>query len=348
MIIALDAMGGDYAPDNNIAGLALALAEVPDVAGYAVVGQPDKINPLLAAHGIAGDPRLEVVPASQVITMSDASTAPLRQKKDSSIGVAARLMKGGRVDAIVTPGHTGAAVASTVVHNRTLPGIERPGIAGPFPSVSGSFIVVDVGANVDCRPLHLAQYGILGEAYARLVMGIARPRVGILSVGEEEGKGNELTREATALMHRLPFANFIGNVEGRDLFSGGVDVAVCDGFVGNIVLKLAEDLAKSMFRMLRDRLRKTPLRQAGALLSRNAFLELMAVSDNDEYGGAPLLGINGVCIIGHGSSSPKAVKNALRVAGEMVRKEINRHILEKLTGVDWAAVGGRPAVRESR
>ena len=257
-------------------------------------------------------------------------------------------MRDGLADAIVTPGHTGAAVASTVVHNRTLPGIDRPGIAGPFPSVSGSFIVVDVGANVDCRPLHLAQYGLLGEAYARLVMGIAKPRVGILSVGEEEGKGNELSREATELMHRLPFANFIGNVEGRDLFSGHVDVVVCDGFVGNIVLTLSEDFVKCLFRMLKDRLRKTPLRQAGALLSRNAFLELMAISDNDEYGGAPLLGINGVCIIAHGSSSPKAVKNALRVASEMVRKQINRHIQAKLAGIDWAGVGGRSPAGNSR
>ncbi len=338
MRIALDAMGGDFAPQNNLEGLLLALNELPQITEVHLVGPPDELEARLQECGLDQHPKVKLAPATQVVTMDDPPIAPLRQKKDSTISVAAKLMKAGTVDAVVSGGHTGATTASTVVHNRTLKGIERPGIAAPFPSLKGSYILIDVGAHVDCKPVHLAQYAMMGESYAKLIMGIENPSVGILSVGEEAGKGNEVTRHTIEICSRLPLVNFLGNVEGRDLFSGNVDVVVADGFVGNIVLKTCEDLAKVMTKLLKERLMKTPVRKAGALLSRNAFRELRQITDHDEYGGAPLLGINGTCIIAHGSSSPKAYKNALRVATEVIERRVNGHIEEQIANIDWQAV----------
>ncbi len=343
MRIAIDAMGGDYAPANNVAGLQQALQEFPFVEKFLLVGQVEQVESALTKCHIAGDPRIELVPASQVVEMSDPPTAALRQKKDSSITVGSRLLKEGRADALVSAGHTGATVACTVVQNRMLPGIERPGIAGPFPSATGSYIILDVGANVDCKPIHLAQYAILGEAYSRLVLGIADPSVGVLSVGKEDGKGNDLTRAAIEIISHMPVNNFLGNVEGDDLFSGHVDVVLCDGFVGNIILKVAEDLAKTVAGMLRKNLKKTPVRQAGALLSRRAFRELKEITDHEEYGGASLLGIDANCIIAHGASSPKAIKNAIRVATEMVNQQVNAYIRQRLAHIDWQALLTRSA-----
>jgi len=270
--------------------------------------------------------------------MSDHFTDALRKKKDSSITVGAGLVKDGRADAIVSAGHTGAAVAACVVKLRMLPGIDRPGIATVVPAPPKQFVMLDVGANVDCKPLHLAQYALMGECYCQLVLGVQKPRVGILSVGVEDGKGNDLTREATAMVRKLPLANFIGNAEGHDLFGGHVDVAVCDGFVGNAVLKSCEALAKAMSGLLKEKLKQTPVRTIGALLSKNAFKELKELTDHEEYGGAPLLGVNGSCIIAHGSSSPKAIRNAIRVAREMLRKQLNEQIMKKVQAVDWSTI----------
>lgn len=341
MKIALDVMGGDHAPDSNLAGLAQALRDYPDVERFLLVGDRAVVVPGLERFNLSpADPRLELVQASQVVAMSDPSVAALRAKKDSSITVGAGLIKDGLADALVSAGHTGAAVAAMVVKTRTLPGIDRPGIAAVFPSPSGEFVVLDVGANVGCKPEHLAQYAILGEAYSRYVLGVERPRVGLLSVGEEAGKGNELTRDAFRLLQQMPL-DFRGNVEGNYLFRDVADVVVCDGFAGNAVLKSCEGLAKTMSEMLKASLRKSPMRMLGAWFSQDAFRELKELTDHEEYGGAPLLGINGNCIIAHGSSSPKAIRNAIRVTREMVRKDINGRIGERLAEVDWQELKGK-------
>ena len=343
MIIALDVMGGDHAPGCNIVGLAAALRDLPAVARFMLVGDRDTIVQELARHHLPAEhPRYEIVHASQVVTMGESSTTAIRGKRDSSITVAANLLKTGRAQALVSAGHTGATVAATVFLCKMLPGIDRPAIAAVFPSPHGPFVMLDVGANVECKPTHLAQYAILGEAYSHFVLKVAKPRVGILSVGEEDSKGNELTREAFRLLKQLPI-NFQGNVEGNKLFSDKVDVIVCDGFVGNAVLKSCESMAKAMGSMLKDRLYRSPWRRLGAMLSRNAFRELKEMTDHEEYGGAPLLGINGICIKAHGSASGKAIRNALRVASEMVDQRVNDHILEKLNKVDWAGLGAPPA-----
>ncbi len=338
MRLAIDAMGGDYAPQSIIKGLALAFRDFPEIEKFLVVGVPERIGCELQACEL--DPahhRLEIVPASQVVEMNEPSSVALRQKKDSSMTVTANLLKEGRADAIISAGHTGAAVAATVVKVRMLPGIDRPGIATVFPAPPGRFVLLDAGANVDSKPLHLAQYALLGEAYSRYVLGIAEPRIGLLSVGAEEGKGNESTKLTSRLLKQLPI-NYVGNVEGHDLFANHVDVAVCDGFVGNVTLKCCESIAKMISSLLRDNLRKTPVRMAGALLSKNAFRELKEMTDHEEYGGAPLLGIDGTCIIAHGSSSPKAIRNAIRVAKEMVRQQLNTRITSKAQLVDWQAL----------
>jgi glycerol-3-phosphate acyltransferase PlsX len=330
MKIAIDVMGGDNAPEVNIRGLQLAMDDFSDIESFLLVGDEAVVREELARWDIAADnARLEIVHASQVVEMTDPSAAALRKKRDSSITICAELLSGGRADAIVSAGHTGAAVAATVVKTRMLPGVDRPGIAAVFPAPKGHFVMLDVGANVDCKPVHLAQYAILGEAYSHCVLGVETPKVGLMSVGEEEGKGNELTKESAKLLKNVP-VNYIGNVEGHDMFANEVDVVVCDGFVGNAVLKCCESLAKAMAGILKERLSVTPLRMAGALLSKQAFRELREMTDHEEYGGAPLLGINGVCIIAHGSSSPKSIRNAIRVAREMVKKQINERIQEKL------------------
>ena len=336
MQIAVDVMGGDNAPACNIRGIHQAVTDFPDIRKFLLVGDSqimkrelDHIQPSI------DESRLELVHASQTITMTDPSSTALRQKKNSSITIAAELLKNNQADALVSAGHTGAAVAATVVKTRTLEGIERPGIAAVLPTSTGSsFLVLDVGANVDCKPIHLAQYALLGEAYSRYILRTPEPRVGVLSFGGEDQKGNDLTKNAFKLLKQMPI-NFIGNIEGHDLFTNDVDVVVCDGFVGNVMLKACESLARAMSQILKNRMRKSPVRMAGAFLSKNAFRELKELTDHEEYGGAPLLGINGNCIIAHGSSTPKAVRNAIRVAAEMVDNRVNEHILAKVSSIDW-------------
>ena len=329
MKIAVDAMGGDYAPEVVIEGVAQALKEYPKIEELVLVGDEAKLTPLIEKNKLKGHSKIRIKHASQVVEMHEPATIALRAKKDSSITVSADIAKAGEVDAIVSAGHTGAAVACSVLRLRTLPGVDRPGIATVFPTVNGHFTLVDAGANPDAIPEHLVQYAVMGEIYTRKVLKIDNPRVGLLSNGEEESKGNELTKATFKLLKKLPI-NFIGNVEGHDLFAGNVDVVVCDGFVGNILLKSCESLAKALGGILKDKLTQTPIRKAGALLAKNAFKEAKKVGDYAEHGGAPLLGINGICIIGHGGSSAKAVKNAIRVASECIENQVNDTIVKRI------------------
>ena len=335
MKIAIDVMGGDFAPDAIIKGLKHALNDFPEIDRFFLVGNLRCIQQSLIENNLTeSHRRLELVHASQVVEMNEPSATAVRAKKDSSITVAAKLVKNRKAEAIVSAGHTGAAVASTVVTNRMLPGIDRPGIASVFPAPQGAFVMLDIGANVDCKPIHLAQYAIMGEAYAQILFKLKEAKVGILSIGGEDQKGNELTKGSYKILNKLPI-NFIGNVEGRDLFTNKVDVVLCDGFVGNVVLKCCESLAQAISGILKDNLKKSAVRMAGALLSKNAFKELKELTDHEEYGGAPLLGVNGICIIAHGSSSAKAIRNAIRVARDMLLNNYNHHISERIAGIDW-------------
>jgi len=329
MRIAVDAMGGDYAPAAIIEGIAQAVNDFPNIEELVIVGHLSKISFYLEKYGLLKHPRVSQVHAEDVVEMSDPSTAVLRAKKNSSMTVCAELLRDKRVDAVVSAGHTGAAVASTKVLVRTLPGVERPAIGTIMPCAEGRFILIDAGANTDCKPINLAQFAVMGEAYSHFAFGIEKPRIGLLSVGGEDVKGNDLTKEAFKLLDRMPI-NFIGNVEGNTIFEGVTDVVVCDGFIGNVLLKGSEGLAKAVMHWIKDAFGKDPIRRTGAILAKNAFRDLKAVGDADEFGGAPLLGINGVCIIGHGASSPRAVRNAVRVGMESVRQGLNELIVKRI------------------
>ena len=342
MRIAVDAMGGDFAPGAVIEGLVSALSDFPTYE-YALVGDLEKVGFYLEKYGIAGDPRIRQVNANSVCEMAEPSSVSLRAKKDSSITVCAKLLKSREVDAMVTPGHTGATVAATKVLVRTLPGIDRPGLVASIPSQRSRFLLMDAGANPDSTPLNLAQFAIMGEIYAQYVFRKERPRVGLLSVGGEDIKGNHLTKETFAILEKLPI-NFIGNVEADAAFEDVVDVVIADGFVGNVMLKGAEGLAHATVFWLKQMLTKNALRYVGAFLAQKAFVELKAQGSSEVIGGAPLLGVNGICIIGHGGSSPLAVRNAIRIAGECVTFGLNDRIVEKInaTGmVVGAKFGGK-------
>jgi len=331
--IAVDVMGGDFGPRPLVEGVGQALDLLPDAGPLLLVGDEALVRAELARLGKAADPRLSVVHADAVMEMDDPATAALRGKAKASITVAVDLVKRGQASAVVSAGHTGASVAASVVKLRMLPGIDRPGIATVFPTATGRFVLLDAGANVDAKPEHLVHYAVMGDMYARHILGVDKPRVGLLSVGTENEKGNELTKAAFKLLQAVPHIQFIGNVEGHDLFEGHVDVVVCDGFVGNVVLKTSESLAKAIAHILKDKLGKTVIRKLGALLSSGAYRELKQVGDYAEYGGAPLLGVNGVVIIGHGSSSPKAMRNAIRVAREFITHDVNAKIIREIEGL---------------
>ena len=330
MIIAVDAMGGDYAPAIVIEGVAQALAENSAISKILLVGDTESIDPLLAAHGLQNHPKLELVHASQVVEMHEPSTLAIRGKKDSSITVCTNLAKEGKADAVVSAGHTGAAVASSVVRMRNLEGVDRPCIATIFPAPERHFIMVDAGATPQCTPNNLLQFALMGDIYARKILRRENPVVGLLSNGEEESKGNDLTKGALKLLKDAPNINFVGNIEGKDVFEGNVDVVVCDGFTGNVILKFGESMAMGIFKMLKTKLERNPKRKVGAMLAKNAFMEVKNISDKAEYGGAPLMGINGVCIIGHGSSCAKSIKNAIRVAGEFIQHGVNEEIVDRI------------------
>ena len=329
-VIALDAMGSDKAPKPEIEGALQAARH--HGARVLLVGPEASLKAELARYPGAQRLPIEVVHAGEVITMDDKVEA-IRAKRDSSIRVGLRLVRDGQADGFVTAGNTGAAMATARMVLGSLAGVDRPALAAAFPTVlNTAAILVDVGANVDCTPVNLEQFAVMGDIYCRAIFGMKRPRVGLLSIGEEESKGNELTREAFKLLKQLPL-NFVGNVEGRDLYLGQVDVIVADGFVGNVALKTSEGVARLVRAVLKETLKSTITRQVGALLSRNAFSDFKKRLDHTEYGGAPLLGVKGVCIITHGSSNTNAIKNAIRVAAEFAEGQVNETIARELTGL---------------
>jgi phosphate acyltransferase len=326
--IAVDAMGGDNAPRPEIEGSVLAARDLG--VRILLVGQPNVIRTELAKHAMPNLP-IEIVPAGEVITMEDHPVHAFRRKKDSSIHVATRLVREAKADGVVSAGNTGAVMTVAKFLLGTLESVDRVALAAPFPNAKGGVsVLLDVGANVDSRPEHLVQFAVMGEIYHRATFGNRRPRVGLLSVGEEEIKGNELTREVYTRLKKSS-VHFVGNVEGGDLFSGNVDVIVCDGFVGNIALKICEGLAVSIFGLLKKSLKSSLMSQLGAILSQGAFKGLKKTIDYTEYGGAPLLGVRGVCVIGHGRSNANAVKNAIRVAAGLARAHLNEKIEQELS-----------------
>jgi glycerol-3-phosphate acyltransferase PlsX len=323
--IALDAMGGDHAPDAIVEGALLAVAEYPDVV-VTLVGREDVLRQKL---GRTIPPRIEIANATEVIEMTDTALAPLRRKRDSSIRVCANLVAEGKANAMVSAGHTGAAMTSAKVVLGMIEGVSRPALAAILPSASGHTMLLDVGANVDSKPAYLREFAVMGHFYAQMIFGIAEPRVGLLSIGEEEGKGNDLVKETFRVLKETGL-NFMGNAEGRDVFNGNADVVVCDGFTGNVVLKASEALGEMVNKMLRAEVTRTPLRTAGAFLLKGAFDDIKKRMDYSEYGGAPLLGVKGGCIISHGRSNAKAVKNAVRVGRDFAMNRVDAKIREKI------------------
>ena len=343
MKIALDAMGGDFGPPNLVAGAALALREYPHISKLFLVGDTAQIEAELRKLG-CNDSRIEVVHSTQVVDMSDRAWSAVRRKKDSSVSRAVDLVKHGQANAIVSAGHTGAAVAASMVKLRTLPGIYRPGIAAVLPTETNVFVLMDAGANIDARPEHLLQYAFMGSVYSSHVLGYKNPTVGLISLGEEDVKGNEMTKEVFKMLKKSSL-NFVGNIEGRHLFEDPVEVVVCDGFVGNVILKTCESISVAIFQWLKHELSRTPMRRLGAFLARESFRTIKDKTNYEEYGGSPLLGVNGICIIAHGSSTPLAVKNALRVAAESIEQQVNPHIIEEVQRYHEATAPLEAAIR---
>ncbi|HEY6487538.1 MAG: phosphate acyltransferase PlsX [Terracidiphilus sp.] len=322
--IALDAMGADNAPEPEIRGAILACRTLP--VRVHLIGPEPALRDLLDEYLENEDLPIVIHHASERIGMDEKAAHAVRTKRDSSMRVGLKLVREHKVAGFVTAGNTGAAMATAKMVLGTLPGVDRPALATPMPSATGNpCVLLDVGANVDCKAYNLEQFAVMGEMYARSVLKIAQPRVGLLSIGEEETKGNDLTREAFPLLKALPI-KFIGNVEGRDIFSGQADVIVCDGFVGNVALKTSEGVGRFVRDALRQSLTQTVTAQVGALLSRRAFNDFRRRLDYREYGGAQLLGVRGVCIIGHGSSNDRAIFNGIRVAHEFARAGTNEKI----------------------
>ncbi|MFC1566627.1 phosphate acyltransferase PlsX [bacterium] len=329
MKIAVDAMGGDNAPEINVLGAIHALkAKIADE--IVLVGDENKIKAKLPKF-FSKDIPISIINTDQMIDMHESPAQACRQKKDASIMICARLVKEGKVDAYVTAGNSGAAMAAALINLRRIKGIHRPAIATMMPDKESKCLLLDVGANVDSKAKHLLQFAIMGSVYMEHICNVKNPKVGLLSIGEEDSKGNELSLEAFELLKQTPL-NFVGNIEGRDIPQGLVDVVVCDGFVGNVVLKLAEGLALTVLGLLKQEIKKNIVRIFGYGLLRGAFKTIKKKIDSNEYGGAPLLGIDGTVIISHGSSDANGIKNAIRVAVESVKHnlpvEIDRKIKE--------------------
>lgn len=327
--IAVDAMGGDHAPKSEVEGALRAVKSLSNVR-VLLVGREDVVRAELNEHGSWQHLPIEIRHASEVITMEDSAAKAMRAKKDSSIRVASRFVREGEAQGVVSAGNTGAVMATSKMVQGMVKGVERPALATAFPTLKGTpTVLVDVGANVDASATMLAQFAIMGNVYSRAIFSVHRPRVGILSIGEEEHKGNALVHAATPILKQLPI-HFIGNVEGRDLYTGLADVIVCDGFIGNVALKVSEGLIEVIKQMLKESLNATITRQVGAVLAKNGFAEFKRRTDYSEYGGAPLLGVKGVCIICHGRSNANAIKNAIRVAAEYADNRVNEKIEEGL------------------
>jgi glycerol-3-phosphate acyltransferase PlsX len=338
MKIALDAMGGDHAPKSTIVGARNALKLYSDIDQILLVGDAPLLEQSMQNHKLT-DPRAVIVHAPDVVKMDESGAKALRRKKKSSIAVATDLVKSGDADAVVSAGNTGAAVAAATVKLRTLKGVERAGIASAIPNEYGICQILDAGANPEAKPQHLITYALMGAVYAHNVLGVERPKVGLMSNGEEDEKGTSFTKETFALLKHLeatgraPF-DFVGNVEGHDLFESELDVVLCDGFTGNIILKSCEATAKAMSKWLKLEFKRSPFRIMGAAIARGAFKAVKKKSSYEYVGGSPLLGVNGVCIIGHGGSSALAIQNAIRVARETVSLKVNPHIEEALVEIN--------------
>lgn len=337
MKIALDAMGGDHAPGVNLEGARDILAENSEIESILLTGPVDQLKKAAAECGLT-DPRATFVEATEVVGMAESGVKTLRRKKNSSISVAADLVKNGEAQALVSAGNTGAAVAAATVKLRLLKGVQRAGIASPMPNEFGVCNLLDAGANPEAKPSHLLGYAIMGSVYAREVLKVSDPKVGIMSNGEEEEKGTAFTKETMILLKDLveqgnaPFT-LRGNVEGHDLFQTQLDVCLCDGFTGNIVLKSCEATAKAMSKWMKEEFKKNPVRIAGALLGKGAFKAVKDRTNYESYGGSPLLGVNGVVIIAHGGSSALAIKNALKMSAEALKHEVNPKIEEALSKI---------------
>jgi glycerol-3-phosphate acyltransferase PlsX len=325
--VVVDAMGSDNAPHVEIDG---SLAATRDLGvGVILVGQAHKVEPELRRCGwrADGDLGIELVEAPEVIAMDDPVAVSVRRKKKSSLRVGSKLVVDGRADGFVSAGNTGAAMATAKMVIGTLPGVDRPALAALIPTkASKPTLLLDVGANSECKAHHLVQFAIMGDAYSRSVLGTTRPSVGLMSIGEEEAKGNDLTKEAFPLLRQLENINFVGNVEGRDVFSGLVDVIVTDGFTGNVMLKLSEGLTEAMLAMLKRELTATAVTKAGAVLAKPAFNRIKKRLDYSEYGGAPLLGVSRIVVIGHGRSNARAIRNAIRSVKEFSENRTSERI----------------------
>jgi len=328
MRIALDAMGGDHAPDEILAGAIEALAQIDKDDAIILVGPHDLLEQKLAAMTYDRE-RLSIVDAPDVIGMDEKPIDSLRKKPRSSIGVLAKLAKLGQADAVISAGNTGACVAAFQMRMRTLPGVNRPGIAVVFPSPSGPVTICDVGANIACKPINLYQYGLMASIYSHNFLGIATPRIGLMSIGEEDAKGNEVVKKAGDLLRSDSRLSFIGNIEGRDIFHGVCDVVVCEGFVGNVVLKLTEGAVDSLFRAIKAELMQEQPQLA--LMFKPIIMRVYQKHDYNEYGGAPLLGIDGTALICHGASKARTIRNAVRTAKTCHTQKINEKILESLS-----------------
>lgn len=327
MKIALDAMGGDFAPASEVEGAVMACREFG--AEMVLVGDETKISKELKKHN-ASDCPISIVHTDQVVTMDDAPSMVIRKKRNSSIWKATELVAEEKASAVVSAGNTGASMAAALFILKPVKGIDRPAIAAIFPSLKDPVIIVDVGANVDCKPRHLFQFAVMGDVYAKRIFGRTKPRIGLLSNGEESSKGNELTKESHKILKESPL-NFIGNVEGKDIFKGDTDVIVCDGFDGNVVLKTSEGLSEAIFNLLKTEIGNAPWYQKiGYPLLKPSFARFKKRVDYSEYGGAPLLGVNGVSMICHGRSTSKAIKNAIGRAKSLVENQVNSHIQREI------------------
>ncbi|MBI3986373.1 MAG: phosphate acyltransferase PlsX [Lentisphaerae bacterium] len=331
MRIAVDAMGGDFAPKEIVAGAVQAARGLPLVRKISLVGDETAIRAELKTLPACPE-KIEIVHASEVVGMEESPAVAIRRKKDSSVGRAVDLVKSGDADAMVSAGNTGAVVVAATLKLRTLDGIERPAIATVMPSPKAPFVLIDAGANTDCTARLLVQFAVMGHVYSREILGQANPVVGLMSVGTEDTKGNEITKEAFRLLTQANL-NFKGNIEGHDLFTGEIDVAVCDGFVGNVILKTAESAAHAIATWMKAEFTANWVRMLGALLLRGAGRAMKQRMDPSNYGGAPLLGVNGVCIISHGAAKAHAVFHAVRVACESVSHKVNDQIVNEMRRV---------------
>ena len=332
MRIAVDVMGGDHGCGVVIAGVKRALEDNKNLSAIFLVGDKDKIHAALPPRGFR-DHRVRVIHASEVIEMDDKPVVALHKKKDSSIGRAAELVSNGEAAALISLGNTGGLFAAATFKIGRIPGVDRGCISAVIPRQGNEFVLLDAGANIECKPLHLAQFAVMGNVYSREILKRKSPRVGILSIGTEDSKGNDLTLETFKLCQKLNL-NFIGNIEGHDLFKDHVDVVVCDGFVGNIVLKTSESLAVAMFSMLKRELTQNAKRQIGAFLAKEAFRAIRRRMDPEVYGGAPLLGFNSVVLKAHGSARERAVASAIRVTSETVKNHIHQMIANDIAAAN--------------